>query len=199
MVLFFEGPSFRIHEVDSTLIWDDVNSGAKHNFACYAPSLASTSNLFVIGHFGISENRNGLKPKTYVVSLARDVKGNPVFQYPISYSLIWRDAGSFASKDGSFWKVNCPEGYGSLSDLCQIGYTSPNLDAIYCINQDYLEDDQHGNWIWDDTASGAAKDVDINGGDSELTKELVAATTQRGETKSLNKIKSEYLGISKAV
>ena len=182
--------------MDSTLIWDDGKSGANHDFSCYAPSSDSSSRMFVIGHFGIRDQQNGRKPRTYVVSLAGDADVNSVFQHPLSYSIIWTDAGSGATKDGSFWKVNCPDGYGSLSDLCQVGHKSPNLDAVWCIKKDYLEDDERDVLIWDDTNSGAQKNVDINGGQYEhRTMDLVAATTERGTTKTLKRIKMEYLGI----
>ena len=189
-------PYFRIQEVGATLIWDDGGSGATYDFSCYAPSSNDLSNEnHVVGHFGIRDNKDGRKPKAFVVSFTGDKSS--AFRRPVSYSQIWNDRGSGAKKDGAFWKVNCPNGYGSLSDLCKYGWSYPSINDIWCIKEDYLERDYHGTWIWNDRRSGARRDVDINGGNSEMTKQLVAATTRRGTKKWLKKIKSEFIGTSK--
>ena len=77
--------------------------------------------------------------------------------------------------------------------MCQRGYSTPNIDTVSCIRETYLERDNHNQWIWDDRGSGAYRDVDINGGQSDLTKALISATTSRGAKKSLRRIASKYL------
>ena len=88
--------------------------------------------------------------------------------------------------------MNCPTGYGSLSDLCMRGYSQPPPDAIWCVEEKYLEDDYHNTWIWNDQGTGADQDCDINGGQSDFTKEFIGATTTRGGKKSLKKIAKKY-------
>jgi hypothetical protein len=118
-----------------------------------------------------------------------------VLKKPSGYSRIWRDLYSGANRDGSFWRVNCPKGYGSLSDVCQNGWGNQRLEThqVWCVNMKYLKDDNHDRWIWNDKGSGSYYDVDINGGESSLTRELISATDKRGRTKTLKRIANTYL------
>ena len=196
-------PSYKLkfHYVDPELIWeyDGVGGG---RFSCYAPSFSITSKsyYFVIGHFGIGDHRHGNKPTTYVVSPIECEDGNTAFRRPESFSRLWTDSGSGASTDGTFWRVNCPNGYGSLSDLCQQGYSEPNKNTVWCIKHEYLEDDQHDTWLWDSIGAGtnnvgSVTSVDVNGGKSDLTRELVSVTTTHGATNTMKRIKAELIGM----
>lgn len=183
--------TFHRHAVDLTstdLIWKDKGSGARYDFSCWAPR--NTRLGYVVGHFGSKSHSQPSDP--YVVSVSGRSESD-VFKKPIGYSRIWKDSGSGAYSDGSFWEVNCPFGYGSLSDLCQKGYSRPSINDVWCVKNTYLDNEHRNNWIWDDRRSGAYSDVDINGGNSRHTKRLISATTRRGQTKSLNKISSVYL------
>ena len=189
--LFVLKVRFQVHTVGPRLIYDDKGTGARYDFSCYAPITGST-HQYVIGHFGIGASRNGRKPTPYVMSVIGDKPEN-IFKRPTHYQQIWKDSGSGGQKEGSFWTVVCPNGFASLSDLCQLGYGTPSSGAVWCINKRYLENDYHDKWIWDDRWSGAYDDVDIMGGRTRLTKELVSATNRRGQKKTLKGIKNTFI------
>ena len=178
---------FHIHDVAPISIWNDGGSGGDHDFSCYGPS-GTSSEYFAISRFGTGSY--GKPQKTYVVSVS-GASTNDTFQKPTGYSRIYKDSGSGATLDGSFWSVSCPAGYGSLSDVCIKGYSQPPLDAIWCVEETYLEADHHDKWIWNDVGSGAWSDCEINGGRSELTKEFIGVTN--GGKKTLKKIANKYL------
>jgi len=182
---------FSVHSVDPELIWNDKSSGGRYDFSCWGPGYyPGNSGYYPIGHFG---NGAYQKPqRAYVLSLS-EPSWTGILKRPTGFNRIWKDSGSGASLDGSFWSVGCPLGYQSLSDVCRRGYDEPDIYSVWCINDRFLESDHHDNLIWNDRGTGAYSDVDINGGQSELTKELVSATTERGSTKYLRKIKSTYL------
>ena len=155
-----------MHYTDFTPIWDDAGSGGELDFSCYAASGTDKPHIYGVGHFGINVNENGPKPRPWVVSLVDSDETSTIFRRPTIFSRIWTDKGTGAYKDGSFWKVNCPNGYNSLADLCQRGYddSKPSKSAVSCIKQEYLEDDLHNTFIWNDKWTGSSVDVDINGG-----------------------------------
>ena len=194
---------FNSHDETGKLVWHDKGSGASFDFSCYSPPSGQIrigkTTYYSIGHFGVSHGviwsgheSSQRKPRVFTVSVSGESSAN-VFKKPTGFSRIWRDKDSGAWWDGSFWEVKCPNGYGSLSDLCQRGHSSPSTNSVWCIRETYLERDYHNQWIWDDKGSGAGKDVDINGGQTDMTKELISATATRGTKKPLRKISSEYL------
>ena len=179
----------KFHYVESELIWA-CDGACGGGIACYAPSFseASKSFFFVVGHFVTSGN----KPTTYVVSPIDCKDGNTVFRRPESFTRLWKDSGSGAYRDGSFWRVNCPNGYGSLSDICKNGYSEPDKNTVWCIILEYLDDDLHDTWVWD--SKGTVGNVDVNGGKSDLTRELMSVTTTHGAINTMKRIKTEIIG-----
>ena len=188
----FSKATFQVHYVTPKLVWDDAGAGAVHDFSCYAPDTSSGG--FSIGHFGIGQKPDGSKPKTYIMSITGTNVEPDVVRNPLSYTLTWTDKDTGANKDGGMWKVNCPNGYAALSDLCTLGYEEPALDAVICIDEKYLDVDNHNVWIWDSKSSGAETELDVNGGGTTLTNELISATTSHGKTKTLKAIKPIYVG-----
>lgn len=162
------------------------------DFTCYAPTKGDGSS-YTIGHFGIGDDYEGDKPNVYQVSM-NAVNANYVFKKPTGFRNVWSDHGSGGKIHWGIWEVECPTGYGALSDVCVHGYNSPSVDVIWCLREDYLEVETRDRWIWDDKHSGANDDCDINGGRTFQTKELVTATNERGAAKTLKKIKDVYFG-----
>ena len=74
--------------------------------------------FYGVEHFGINANKNGPKPRPWVVSLVDSDEESTMFRRPTSFSRIRTDKGTGTYKHGSFWKVNFPNGYSSLDDLC---------------------------------------------------------------------------------
>lgn len=180
---------FHYKQVDARWICDDRGSKSDHDFTCYGPTPDGSS--YTVGHFGIGNSHDGPKPNVYQVSVT-GISAEAVFAKPLGFFNIWEDHGSHGDDNWGLWQVNCPNGFRALSDVCVNGYHQPSNDEIWCINEDFLDDDYHDDWIWDDKGSGADANCDINGGQSLYTNDLVAATNQRGSKKYLSKIKDEY-------
>ena len=170
--------------VPTILRWSDAGSGADQPFSCYGPDLELVDKFwtwFEIGHFGISA-RDGSKPKVYGVSVTQIENLNQkqiddIFQRPTSFKVKWTDKYSGADKNGAFYRVGCPVGFGSLSDICMSYRTGdapfPSVN-FWCINEKYLEDDPRNVVIWNDKGSGALFDVQIHGGETNHTKALIS-------------------------
>ena len=193
-ILFFSVSSlavkFSIDLVGPSLIYDDAGTGANRDFSCYSPNSVSPGQ-YIVGHFGIGSHRDGRKPTPYVMSVNTE-HHEIVFKRPTDYQQIWNDTGSEGIRPGSIWSINCPTGFASVSDLCQAGYKQPRLDAVWCINDRFLENDLHDKWIWDSNGSNSDADVDIRGGSTNWTKELISATTGWGLTKNLTRIRAKF-------
>ena len=183
---------FHFTESTPIRITDDRGSGAWNDFTCYKPDNTG-SGRYTVGHFGINANYRGNKPVVYQVSATRQ-GAKRVFKEPERFRRIWKDSGSGGTYDWSVWEVVCSIGYGALSDVCQIGYNSPSTSTIMCIKDKYLENEYRDRWLWHDKGSGVYADVDINGGSSTRTQNLVTATNQRGSKRTLHAIKSQYFG-----
>ena len=186
-------------------VWisDDRGSGAIHDFACYKPKDQGDFS-YTVGHFGIGDKPIGFgddelskrtyQLSTYQLSVTGGVNASDVFTKPNNFSMIWSDKGSGGSIPWSIWDVECPKGYGALSDVCVNGYHLPSADVIVCIKDDYLTKEKRVRWIWNDKLSGADVDCAINGGSAAHTFSLVAGTANWHDNKILHKIKDIYLG-----
>ena len=73
----------------------------------------------------------------------------------------WKDSGSWASKDVSFWLPICNAGYVALGDYCQTGYGRPSTSAMRCIRKD-LTVACGKTRIWTDKGSGASMSVRVD-------------------------------------
>ena len=173
--------------VPTKLRWSDAGSGAHQDFSCYAPDLRPEEKDRTVGNFGIKATPDGAKPKVYGVSVTTE-QTEDIFKRPLSFEETWKDRLSGADEDGSFWRVNCPGGFGSLSDLCKSQWSEPSVEDVWCINERYLEDDPRTSVIWEDKGSGAINNVLINGGQQNHTKELISTWSA-----TLKRIKPELI------
>ena len=191
--------------MDPSFIWSDAGSGGFYGFSCYRADLnesASTPpNKFSIGHFGYGSNTYGPPSNTiWAISLSDPDKESEILQPPASFTKMWstnyEDSG--IDQAGSFWQVNCPSGYGALSDLCQLGESEPSKSEIFCIKEDYLEDDLHNSDIWKPILAGFAVDPNVMGGlISKLSRFLIGVMAPRDtpyKREGLKMIKSEFMG-----
>ena len=72
----------------------------------------------------------------------------------------WKDTGSGASRDVSFWTPVCNANYVALGDYCQNGYGRPSLSAMRCVRED-LTAPCGKTQIWTDKGSGARMDARV--------------------------------------
>lgn len=137
------------------ITWKDRKSGARLSGAFYRPK--PKSGYIAVGDYGQS---NYGKPNGAVLTIKRN--GPIKWKYPVSYTRIWKDSGSGASWDGSYWRPNPPKGYVAIGMCCQRGHgRAPSVKEIACVRKDFAERTTPKSLIWNDRKSGANRDVSV--------------------------------------
>ena len=137
------------------ITWKDRKSGARLSGAFYRPQ--PDEGYIAVGDYGQSNYG-----KTNGSILTIKMNGPIKWKYPVSYTRIWKDSGSGASWDGSFWRPNPPKGYVAVGMCCQRGHgKAPGLKEIACIRKDFAELTKPKSLIWNDRKSGANRSVSI--------------------------------------
>ena len=132
-----------------TLRWNDRKSEGQYDGSFYRPEVPD--GYYSLGDFA---QRGYGAPPAGSVQLVKPLEEG-VLAPPVDFELIWKDSGSGAARDGSFWRPIAPEGYRALGVVCQSGYNKPALDAIRCVRADLLVPGKVGSMIWDDSNTGA--------------------------------------------
>lgn len=141
-----------------TQVWTDSGSGADKDGAFYKPRVPE--GFFSIGDYGQS-NYSTPRRAVVVVKAVNEDPNDPLLKAPIDYALIWKDTGSGASKDGSFWQPVPPDGYVCIGSVVQHGYSKPQRPDYRCLRYDQVERGSTAGLIWNDRGSGADNDVEV--------------------------------------
>jgi hypothetical protein len=163
-------PSFKVASTNRIKpVWNDRGSGANENIAIWIPEgKTNGSDIYrpvATYHYAFYE-----KPghPAYVLIGGDPNLSNAAIKSPVNYTLIWKDAGSGADVDGSFWRPVPPKGYVSLSDIGHRGHSMPDTELIWCLREDlaklvrfWPEPD------WTDRGSKSNADVSIWGMNSD--------------------------------
>lgn len=136
-----------------SFLWDEGGSGSSHDASFYRAN--PDPDTYVLGDLG--QTRCGYPEPSRAFLSFRPTK-NDVFKRPVSFELVWKDSGSGANRDGSFWRPIPPSGYKALGLMCQAGYNPPSIDTVMCINDKYIVSGELGRLVWDDTDTGADQD-----------------------------------------
>ena len=109
--------------------WNDRGSEGKYNGSYYHPSPLLTG-FYPLGSYGKSGYGNpDNKVSVFVVKL-KDTEEEPAVGkaicFPENYKKVWKDSGSGADRDGSFWRPVPPSGYVALGLVAQSGHNKPN-------------------------------------------------------------------------
>ncbi|MEM6771126.1 MAG: Vps62-related protein [Bacteroidota bacterium] len=134
---------------DYTLQWNDKGSRGKMDGSFYRPVIPE--GYYYLGDFG--QNGYGI-PAKGSIPLVKPLESGALTA-PLDYELIWKDSGSGARMDGSFWLPIAPDGYRALGIVCQKGYQKPSTDLIRCVREDLLIPGRAGSLIWNDNGTGA--------------------------------------------
>ena len=140
------------------LEWKDKGSGADMDGAFYDPLVPA--GWYMVGSYGQGNYANPVGP-SFIIQVTNDDADNPVLAAPTGFDLIWKDSGSGADKDGSFWRPIAPAGYVALGHVATRGHGSPNVPDYRCLRADLASQGRVGTLIWRDKGSGADKDVAI--------------------------------------
>lgn len=135
------------------LIWNDQGSGGKYDGAFWRPK--PPAGFYALGSYG----RQGYAaPTDDVVMVVRDRSpdpNRPALKAPKSFTLVWKDSGSGASMDGSFWKPEPPDGYQAMGLVCNRGHGPPNPNDVRCVRTDLTVVALPGDHLWNDVGTGA--------------------------------------------
>ncbi|GAB1312349.1 hypothetical protein MFIFM68171_02559 [Madurella fahalii] len=142
--------------------WTDSGSGGDRDGGFWHPQpqerlrpLGSVA----VPHYGNINNQ-------WAVLLVSDnplnrVQGKgPAVLSPVDYHEVWRDSGSGAKHDGSFWRPVPPLGYVALGDVAWTGYGKPDVDQVWCLRDDLVQGGGfNDSSVWDDRGTGADTDA----------------------------------------
>ncbi|MDE1464326.1 Vps62-related protein [Spartinivicinus poritis] len=132
------------------LVWWDKKSGGKYNGSYYRPKLPT--GYYRLGHYA----KAGYSAPTESVAVVKEVKPGSLAK-PVGYTRVWKDSGSGAKWNGSFWQPNPPTGYKCLGVVAQRGYHEPSIDEIRCVKSNLVVSAKAGQVTWTDKGTGANK------------------------------------------
>ncbi|OHD12095.1 MAG: hypothetical protein A2086_04570 [Spirochaetes bacterium GWD1_27_9] len=140
-------------------MWDDGGSGGDHDTIWWHPKYDPTNGWYPVGSYirGDYADAN----KNHAVILVKDSKNNGLLAKPTDYTLIYNDSGSGANRDGSVWLPIAPTGYVAMGIVVQSGHTKPSTDVIRCVKKEYTVEGKSGNWIYDDSGTGASMNLTV--------------------------------------
>jgi Skp family chaperone for outer membrane proteins len=171
-----------------TPVWDDSGSGADLDGYFFNPTVAN--NEYMIGGHASQKQRSKYHCVTVVSLPANTPKGAPpLLLSPIEWKQIWKDSGSGATKDGSFWQAISPDNnYKCIGSVSQLGHNQkPNLSSYRCVHKSLAEKITSNNIIWSDKGTGADKQVTIFGLPNTGAFTAVASRSSKTETYDLKK------------
>lgn len=171
-----------------TLNWDDSGSGADLDGYFFIPTLGN--NDFMIGGHASQKRTSKYHCVTTVSEPASKSKGAPpLLVVPTDWRQVWKDSGSGATKDGSFWQAIPPDNnYKCIGSVSQLGHnTKPNLPKYRCVHTSLTDDIVTSAIVWSDIGTGADKQVTIFGLPATGTFTAVASRAGKIESYDLKK------------
>ncbi|MCO6449675.1 MAG: Vps62-related protein [Caldilineales bacterium] len=98
-----------------------------------------------------------------------DANNEPALEiaFVTDFELMWKDSGSGADVDVSFWYPNSSDlfdnGFRTLGHYGKVGHDQPSSAMLVAraIQPDALKEPERYEWVWDDAGSGADSDVSI--------------------------------------
>ncbi|GEM_PF-2688624 len=170
------------------LIWDDSGSGADLDGYFFNPVVAN--NEYMIGGHASQKQRSKYHCVTVVSLPANEQKGAPpLLVSPVEWKQIWKDSGSGASKDGSFWQAIPPDSnYKCIGSISQLGHSQkPALSNYRCVHRSLTDKIVTSAIVWSDKGTGADQQVTILGLPATGTFIAVGSRVNKIETYDLKK------------
>jgi hypothetical protein len=145
--------------------WKDKGSGGKYDGAYYNPNFdqlgSAYANFYFLGSFGMNSYSAPTGPMLLVRASAAASSSNPPLKLADDFILIWKDNGSGAKQDGSFWLPTCSDpNYKPLGTLCVRDRNKPDpaTARVALVRSDLTKPGSIGTFIWDDEKTGAKQD-----------------------------------------
>ena len=132
--------------------WNDIGSGGTWDGSFYHP--ITTDGFYPLGSLGFRgyNNPDGL----FGIMVVKAKPGSDAIAHPTDYILVYKDIGSGANWDGSFWEPVPPNGYKAMGIVAQAGYGKPELTDVVCVREDLTIPGEAGEFIWNDHGTGAS-------------------------------------------
>ncbi len=142
-------------------VWTDKGSGAEKDVAIYR--VVPPEGFFTLGDYAIATYK---KRRVRCITIVRPdganiEGGRRLLAPPLGWNRIWRDKGSGAKRDGSFWRATAPQGFSCLGDVGTRGYQAPAEPNYRCVNDCLVEPLVADKVVWTDRGSGARRDVSL--------------------------------------
>ena len=172
----------------ATLIWDDAGSGADLDGYFFLPNVNNAE--YIIGGHASQKRRSKYHCVTTVSEANDNPKGTPpLLSAPADWQQIWKDSGSGATRDGSFWKaIPADNNYVCLGSVAQLNHNAkPNLSNYRCVHKTLTEKITASNIIWSDKGSGADKQVTILALPNTAAFVAIASRTAKADVYDLKK------------
>lgn len=133
--------------------WHDAGSGGTYNGGFWHP--VATDGFHALGSLGLP---NWAVPTDLVaVIVVKEVDQSGAVVHPVDYALVYTDAGSGASYNGSFWLPVPPSpDYVAMGLVAQTGWGKPALTDVVCVRKDLTVKGKAGPFIWNDHDTGAS-------------------------------------------
>lgn len=170
------------------LIWDDAGSGADLDGYFFLPEVGHSE--YMIGGHASQKRRSKYHCVTTVSEVPDNPKGTPpLLVPPADWQQVWKDSGSGATRDGSFWKAIPPDNnYVCLGSVVQLNHNAkPNLTNYRCVHKSLTDKIVSHNIVWSDKGSGADKQVTILNLPTTTTFVAIASRTDKAEVYDLKK------------
>ena len=143
-----------VYQITNTeTIWTDSGSGADRDFS--SNRAQEPDGYYSLGDIGVASHS---KPSFSIV--VKEIKEGALAT-PTGFRQRWNDGGSGADDDVAFYEPICPGGYRVLGYVTiRSHHTRPSTNDVRCVKRDYV---LQGNWkfVWDDSGSGADRDVAV--------------------------------------
>jgi DNA segregation ATPase FtsK/SpoIIIE-like protein len=146
----------------ATLNWDDSGSGADLDGYFFLPDVGNSE--YIIGGHASGKRSSKYHCVTTVSIAAGNPEGTPpLLVAPADWKQIWKDSGSGAAKDGSFWTAIPPDNnYKCIGSVSQLFHNKkPNLPNYRCVHVSLTDKIVANNIIWSDKGTGADQQVSV--------------------------------------
>ena len=140
-----------IKAYDPNPIWTDRGSKANLDVSFWSPSPGPGWHR--VGHH--AKQGHGFPEEATMIVKA---KTNGALVKPTDYAEIWNDAKSGADRDVSIYAPICPSGYKALGYVANGSHRPPSAEEVRCVRASLLAPALPGNFIWNDSNSGARSD-----------------------------------------
>lgn len=134
--------------------WDDAGSGGDQDMTFWHP--VAPAGWYALGSYLEASYRDVNAAGDLPMIVVQDSQNAGLLAAPTSYTLIYNDQGSGASRDGSVWLPVCPTGFVALGVVTNSGYSSPSADDVRCVKSSYTAAARVGGRTYTDVGTGAS-------------------------------------------